>query len=253
MPPSAPKEVIAAGTRPATPKLVQNSAASPKIIKGVSAEIKVKYDAGTGTFTAKGVKSTSKIIPAKPTITITYKKAFPSKLVTKNNWMSVNPVKTKTLKTGKNEATVTYDATTNRPIKIEGTIREDFGSTKRGDNATKVGNIGGEGYDGGHLTAHRFMKNQPDIGISPQARNLNRGAYKKMENEWADWVNKGYEVEYKTSTYPPGSKVPERFEVEYKVKNSNGNTVYSNSPTFKNKPGQTFDRVNKTDMGDGNG
>lgn len=85
--PPTPK-VIAAGTRPSTPKLVRNSSA-PARIKGVSAKMKVKYDGGTGTFTAKGIKSTSKIIPAKPTITVTYKKAFPSNLVTKNKWMSV--------------------------------------------------------------------------------------------------------------------------------------------------------------------
>ena len=53
----------------------------------------------------------------------------------------------------------------------------------------------------------------------PQAANLNRGAWKTMENEWADWVNNGYRVDYNIDVYPPGAVRPDSFEVEYTVSN----------------------------------
>jgi len=138
-----------------------------------------------------------------------------------------------------------------RPISERGTITEDFGSSTRGDNATDVGNLGSSTDDGGHLGAHRFYGDTPDEGIVPQAANLNRGAWKRMENEWADWVGKGYQVDYSVEIMPPGATRPDSFVVEYTVTNPATNDVaYRNFPMFDNAAGETFDRVSRGDMPD---
>ena len=142
---------------------------------------------------------------------------------------------------GSNGKTTVYDPETGRPISERGTIVEDFGSSPRGDNATEVGHMGGEGYDGGHLGAHRFFGDTPDQGIVPQAANLNRGAWKRMENEWARMVEKGYQVDYDIEVFPPGARVPDSFEVSYRVWDpSTGELVRRGAPEFENAGGQVF-------------
>ncbi|QND51888.1 hypothetical protein HB779_08210 [Phyllobacterium sp. 628] len=155
--------------------------------------------------------------------------------------------RSKGLKTNENE--ITYDPKTGRPINAKGTLRTDFGSSPRGDNATAVGKLGQSGDQGGHLVGHRFMGDTPDYGIAPQAGNLNQGAWKTMENEWADWVNKGYEVDYNIDVYPPGSVRPDSFDVSYAVKDpKTGQIKYQKSKEFENKAGETFDRIRFRDM-----
>lgn len=145
---------------------------------------------------------------------------------------------------GVNTKTTTFDPETGRPISESGTIREDFGSTKRGDNATAVGGLGAEGDHGGHLGGHRFFGDTPDEKIAPQAGNLNTGAWKTMENEWADWTKLGYEVNYKIDIYPPGSVRPDAFRSTYEVIDpKTGEVKYRNRDRFSNEAGQTFSRI----------
>jgi hypothetical protein len=152
--------------------------------------------------------------------------------------------------TGKsNTSTTNYDPQTGRPVSQSGSISHDFGSTKRGDNATEIGKLGGQGYQGGHLGGHRFFGDTPDHGIAPQAGNLNQGAWKTMENEWADWTKKGYVVDYKIDVYPPGARVPDSFEASYVVRDpKTGQIVYRNEKEFLNKAGETFKRIPFRDM-----
>ena len=83
----------------------------------------------------------------------------------------------------------------------------------------------------------------------PQAANLNRGAWKKMENEWADWVGKGYQVDYDIDVHPPGAVRPDCFEVTYTVSNpETGAVVHRDWPAFWNEAGESFDRVSRGDM-----
>lgn len=150
---------------------------------------------------------------------------------------------------GKNDNEIAYDPTSGRPISAKGTLREDFGASTRGDNATAIGKLGDPGDHGGHLVAHRFMGDTPDYGIVPQAGNLNTGAWKTMENEWADWVNKGYEVDYDIGVNPPGAVRPNSFDVEYTIRDpKTGAVKYSNEKRFKNEAGQSFNRVRFRDM-----
>jgi len=148
-----------------------------------------------------------------------------------------------------NHKTTTYDPSTGRPVSERGEINEDFGGSARGDNATAVGHLGGRTDDGGHLGAHRFFGDTPDEGIVPQASNLNRGPWRTMENEWANWVQRGYRVDYSIDVYPPGAVRPDSFEVEYTVTNpATGEVAYRNWPSFWNEAGETFDRVRPGDM-----
>jgi hypothetical protein len=150
---------------------------------------------------------------------------------------------------GRNRKTTTYDPNTGRPVSERGRIDEDFGGGDRGDNATDVGNLGRDTDDGGHLGAHRFFGDTPDEGIVPQAANLNRGAWKRMENEWADWVAAGYRVDYNVDVYPPGAVRPDSFEVEYTVSNpATGEVAYRNWPSFWNEAGESFDRIPRADI-----
>ncbi|RYG93334.1 hypothetical protein EU803_04340 [Loktanella sp. IMCC34160] len=118
--------------------------------------------------------------------------------------------------------------------------------------------MGGGGYDGGHLIGHRFMGDTVDGGIAPQVRNLNRGAWKTMENEWADWLNvyrppPGHRVEIDVDIFvdPPGAEVPDGFDVEYKVfeVDANGNRieVHNRAHYFDNQPGEGFERISFRD------
>ncbi|MBN9224556.1 MAG: hypothetical protein ABS63_09625 [Microbacterium sp. SCN 70-27] len=149
---------------------------------------------------------------------------------------------------GDNIKTTIFDPKTNRPISERGHIREDFGSSHRGDNATEIGRTGRSGDDGGHLGGHRFFGDTPDQGIAPQAANLNRGAWRKMENEWADWVATGRHVDYEIRVYPPGSTRPDKFEVEYTVTDPATGKQMTFTPVFDNEPDQVFDRIYKKDM-----
>ncbi|ATG47262.1 hypothetical protein CEW89_06570 [Celeribacter ethanolicus] len=150
---------------------------------------------------------------------------------------------------GTNEEIIQYDETTGRPMNSEGTIRQDFGSTRRGDGATGVGKLGKDGDQGGHLGAHRFFGDTPDQGIAPQAGNLNMGAWRTMENEWADWTKMGYEVDFKIDVYPPGAVRPDEFRTQYLVKDpQTGKTVYRGRQRFENEPGQSFKRITWREM-----
>lgn len=155
---------------------------------------------------------------------------------------------------GQNNAIYEVDPDTGRPVAATATLREDFGSRTGGDNATEIGHIGGEGHDGGHLIAHRFMGDTVDGGIAPQVRNLNRGAWSTMENEWGQWLTKykpqsgrHVEIDVRIDVDPPGADVPDGFDVEYKVfeADANGNRVeiHNDAQYFDNADGTEFERI----------
>jgi hypothetical protein len=147
---------------------------------------------------------------------------------------------------GPNTKTTHFDPDTGRPVQEQGLILEDFGGTPRGDNATAIGHLGDPGDDGGHLGAHRFFGDTPDEGIVPQIANLNRGAWKKMESEWADWIAEGARVDYRIAVDPPGSVRPDAFRVVYVVSDpATGEVIEVRDPSFANVNGQTFDRLHQ--------
>lgn len=149
---------------------------------------------------------------------------------------------------GGNTKTTAFDPKTNRPIMEMGTIRKDFGSSRRGDRATKVGRDYGRDADGnrlrddgGHIGAHRFFGDSLDIGIVPQNFNLNRGAWNSMESKWASLTDEGMEVNYLVEVFPPGSERPDAFQVTYEVFNpKTGQSEGIYSVPFANQAGHSF-------------
>nr|WP_281242019.1 DNA/RNA non-specific endonuclease [Marininema mesophilum] len=97
--------------------------------------------------------------------------------------------------------------------------------------------VGGEGRlsddDGGHLLASIFGGSGNIDNLVPMNANLNRGAWKKMENAWAASLKDGQEVHVKINPkYKGDSKRPDRIEVRHKT--GDGQWVVD---IFKNIPG----------------
>jgi hypothetical protein len=157
-----------------------------------------------------------------------------------------------TEKFGTNEAKWTIDET-GKPISVEAKLDSTY-STSRSSVETKLqGSVGGEARknedDGGHMIGHRFMSDQGDKNLFPQNSNLNRGAYKKMENEWAAWTEEGFEVKLKVELHPPGSERPTDIISQYDVIDpKTGDVVFDREHIFSNTQGESFERVNKADM-----
>ncbi|MBB3059779.1 DNA/RNA non-specific endonuclease [Microbulbifer rhizosphaerae] len=152
-----------------------------------------------------------------------------------------------------NEAEWTIDEQ-GRPTSVEATLSKSEKGGVRSSAETKLQQeVGGDtrldSDEGGHIIGHRFMSDQGEKNLFPQNSNLNRGAYKKMENEWADWTNEGFEVKLKVSLEPPGAERPTNIISEYEVIDpKTGDIVFDRRHNFSNSAGEAFDRIPKADM-----
>jgi hypothetical protein len=134
-----------------------------------------------------------------------------------------------------------------RPIRVEATLREDFGSTTRSYGEKKlqreVGKQGVIGDEGGHFIGHRFLGDQGLKNLFPQNFNLNRGAYRSMESYFAELIKQGLELKIVGSLYPPGAIRPDKIKIQYQVFDPKSNKVIeSSSFKFKNQAGQKLDK-----------
>ena len=69
---------------------------------------------------------------------------------------------------------------------------------------------------GGHIVGSRFFGPGEQINLYPQSANLNQGAWKQMENTWADAMVAGKDVKIKVEAIFEGiSQRPSRFRVDY--------------------------------------
>lgn len=155
-------------------------------------------------------------------------------------------------KVGRNDVKWTVDAN-GQTVKAEATLREVFTGAKRSSSEAKAqGQAAANGVAddvGGHIIGHRFVKDQGSVNLFPQNVQFNNSAYKKLENEWADWVKEGKEVkvEVQLSGGTPGR--PDKIDVFYKVVDpASGKTVYKDSANFTNQAGQNFDRLPRSDI-----
>jgi guanylate kinase len=83
----------------------------------------------------------------------------------------------------------------------------------------------------------------------PQDANLNTGAYKTLENELADWIRKGCDVniDIKLQNFENGR--PAEIEVSYNVVDpQSGKQVHKRGALFKNEGNQSFNRTAETEM-----
>lgn len=85
---------------------------------------------------------------------------------------------------------------------------------------------------------------------SPQNPQFNNSAYKKLENEWADWVKSGKEVEVDIRLIGGKGERPDEIEIAYKVADPTPGSKfgYDNFVVFENQSGQTFNITYARDM-----
>src|SRR3546814_19409715 len=77
----------------------------------------------------------------------------------------------------------------------------------------------------------------------PQDGNFNVSAYKKLENEWADWIDTGMDVHITVELAPKQLDRTEQVRVAYEVTDQDdGRVWYDQRVTFRNEAGQQFDR-----------
>ena len=146
---------------------------------------------------------------------------------------------------GKNHITWTQNAAGDT-IGAKATLNEVFSGAKRSssevkDQATAAAR-GTTDDVGGHMIGHRFAQDQGIKNMFPQNANFNNSAFRKVENEWADWINKkGGSVEVDVQLVG-GSSRPDKVKVSYQLMDSNGNAVRQVFKEFDNQAGQIFDR-----------
>lgn len=97
----------------------------------------------------------------------------------------------------------------------------------------KAGKYGVSGDEGGHLIASIFGGLGEKLNIVPMNGNLNKGAWKQMENTWATALKEGKQVKVKIDpVYSEIGGRPESFNVSYSI--NGGQPI---EKTFINAPG----------------
>ena len=92
-----------------------------------------------------------------------------------------------------------------------------------------AGQVGGEGYEGGHLIAKLFGGAGERINLIPQLSAVNRGELRVMEKEWADAIRAGKEVMVEVSPiYAGSSKAPNNLLVKYWIDGAPGVRQFPN-------------------------
>lgn len=148
---------------------------------------------------------------------------------------------------GDNEIAWTVDAN-GRAVEAQATLREVFtGADRSADEVaaqSRVGRSGVDGDQGGHMIAHRFTRDQGDVNMFPQNGQFNMSAYRTMENEIADWIEAGGEVQFNVKLHDVVDGRPAEVEVFYEVVNpQTGTVIHRQNEFFENAAGQVFDRT----------
>lgn len=97
----------------------------------------------------------------------------------------------------------------------------------------KSGQCGNPGDEGGHLNASIFNGPGEKLNLVPMDGNLNKSAWKKMGNSWANALKDGKKVDVNIQSIYSGSNTrPGRVIVKYSI--DGGRPV---NVDFKNSPG----------------
>ncbi|MDP5135228.1 DNA/RNA non-specific endonuclease [Rheinheimera baltica] len=186
------------------------------------------------------------------TNTVSSTTATHSSAVKPTNTVSTNQSVTE--RYGDNEAVWVIDEQ-GRPVSVTASLGSTYSDARSSQEKKHQRTVGGDARldtdDGGHIIGHRFMSDQGLKNLFPQDANLNRGAYKSMENEWEDWTKEGYEVKLTVRLDPPGSDRPDNIIAEYQVfEKTSGDMVFERRHGFNNRKGEAFERVARKDMQD---
>ena len=119
------------------------------------------------------------------------------------------------------------------------------GASRSSKEATAQGQAAARGIAddvGGHIIGHRFVKDQGIRNMFPQNAQFINSAFRKLENEWADWISKkGGSVEVDVRLVGDTGR-PASVEVRYKLVDADGNIYKTRAHEFDNTAGQTFKR-----------
>ncbi|WP_459574849.1 DNA/RNA non-specific endonuclease, partial [Cupriavidus sp. 8B] len=147
---------------------------------------------------------------------------------------------------GSNTVNYTLDAQGNT-LSASGNLQQYFTGAARSSAEVQAqvdaAASGIAGDQGGHLIGHRFVLDQGGINLFPQEGNFNMSAFKTLENDYARYIDQGYQVNFNhtlgdfSNTGRPGS-----LSVTYGVVDKEGNLVDSWVGKFQNQPGQTYVR-----------
>ena len=146
---------------------------------------------------------------------------------------------------GRNSVEWTQNAA-GETIRAKATLNEVFsGASRSSKEATAQGQAAARGIAddvGGHIIGHRFVKDQGIRNMFPQNAQFNNSAFRKLENEWGDWISKkGGSVEVEVQLIGNATR-PDKVHVKYSLIDADGQRVDKFSRSFENKAGQTYDR-----------
>ncbi|MFP1787747.1 DNA/RNA non-specific endonuclease [Lonsdalea quercina] len=121
-----------------------------------------------------------------------------------------------------------------RPTKVEATLTVNT-KDRNGYQQCKAGKCGSSGDEGGHLIASIFNGPGEKLNLLPMDGNLNKGAWKQMENTWAKVLSEGKEVNVTIQpSYVGDSTRPDKFKVVYSVDDGRPiEKVFNNAPGGK--------------------
>lgn len=95
--------------------------------------------------------------------------------------------------------------------------------------------------DGGHLIGTRFGGSGEADNLIAQDRSINRGAYKSLENEWAEELNSGYDVSVEIEPIYHGESLrPDIITAKTEIVGDNGTKVDYFSVTNENLESDEF-------------
>ena len=116
------------------------------------------------------------------------------------------------------------------------------------DTATRTLDGKEAGDHGGHIAGHRFMLDQGQTNMFAQNGNFNTGAYAKLENEFADMIDRGATVQgtVRFDSFNDAGR-PSQIIIEYTAYDADGRVIHTRgvkeSLEFDNETGQTYDRL----------
>ena len=94
---------------------------------------------------------------------------------------------------------------------------------RSGDIQRRIGDLGGTGYDGGHLLANMFGGGPEDVNLVPMLKDVNRGAgdsFGQLEGKWRQLIdqNPGTKIEVRVEPHYSGDvPTPDRIDVTWTV------------------------------------
>jgi hypothetical protein len=119
-----------------------------------------------------------------------------------------------------------------RVSKAEAVLNLGAAGSRNGYQQLIVGQVGGPGYEGGHLIASLFGGAGEKINLIPQLAEINRVEFRAMERTWAEAVKSGKQVKVEINPIYSGKEtVPSMLTVRYWIDDKI--TVVP----FRNKPG----------------